>query len=118
MATPNSLLLLGNLINTGTTPPVLPGNISGTNKPVNFYIIQKRSGNLIAPIIQLEWTIVGVFGDEFFPFRREDGSIIQFTDTNTRGGLVVIPRLNSDVEVRVNVSGDVGIDPNIDFFIG
>ncbi len=115
MATPNSLLKLGNLINNGSTSLVSPGNISTIKKPANFYIIQTQAGLLIAPNIKLQWSLDL---NQFFPFRRIDGSIIEFTETNTLGGILTIPRLNPDVFVRVNAQGDLGIQPNIDFFIG
>ncbi len=116
MATPNSLLFLGQIFQTASsTAPVLPGNISTIKKPVNFYVIQTQAANLIAPIFQLQWSLDL---NTFFPFRRKDSSIIEFTETDTKGGILTIPRLNPDVFVRVNATGDLGIQPNIDFFIG
>ncbi len=114
MATPNSLLLVGNLSGAGSTPGILPGNISTVNTPVNFYITQDGMTMMPAPILRPEWSLDD---NSYFQFTREDGSIVELTDANIVGGIILIPRVNPDVFVRFSASGNLG-GADLNAFIG
>ena len=116
MTTPNSLLFLGNLIGAGSTPGILPGNMSAIKTPANFYVTQNGLNMMPAPILRPEWSIDG---NSYFPFRREeDGTIIELADADIVGGIILIPRVNPDVLIRFTASGNLGGMPDLNAFIG